>query len=130
MPKNVLTVFEKPIYLCFEPVDPQIFATGVGATAGVNITVLLRGEGVFYGLKDQKIEGITVGGMIPASEVGATPAKVWTWISKNTGTKVYAVKEDLDARGIKTDELAEGVETLASKDVIRLFEENEAFFVY
>ncbi|MFQ5762183.1 MAG: hypothetical protein ACE5PO_04030 [Candidatus Bathyarchaeia archaeon] len=128
MAKNVLTIFEKPVYLSFEPVDPHIFATGVGATAGINLTVLLRGEGVYYGLKDQNVEGIKVGGVAPTSNIGATAAHVWTWIAKQTGAKVYAVREDLDQRGLAKDELTEGIESIASKDVAKLFEENEVVF--
>jgi len=130
VPKSVLAVFEKPIFMSFEPVDPQIFATGVGATTGINLTVLLRGDGVYYAMKDQNAKDIKVGGVTPVSEVAATPSQVWTWIVKQTGNKVLAVKEDLEKRAVAKEELADGIELVGSADIPRLLEQHDVIFVY
>lgn len=130
MPKNVLTIFEKPIFMSFEPLDPQIFATGVGATTGINLTVLLRGDGVYYGIKDQSVKDIKVAGVPPVSEIAGTPPHVWTWIVKQTGNKVLAVKEDMEKRGVTKEELTEGIGIVGAGEVPALLQQNDVIFVY
>jgi len=43
MAKKVLAIFEKPIYLCMEPVDPHLFATAFGAS-GLRSLAAFRGS--------------------------------------------------------------------------------------
>jgi len=85
---------------------------GVGVSAGIdeNIpTVLFQSDGVYYCLKD----------------VDRTDALAYFESYKGMGTNLYAVKEDLDERGITEAELASDITVISSQRAYELYQEND-----
>lgn len=104
------------INICRAPFGTVFYTEGlraaVGASAGIdeNIpTVLFQSDGVFYCLKD----------------VDRTDALAYFESYKNMGTKLCAVKEDLEERGIAEAELAPDIEVIPRKRAFELFQEND-----
>ncbi|MFY9268803.1 MAG: DsrE family protein, partial [Candidatus Manganitrophaceae bacterium] len=118
MANKVLVIFEKPIYLSFEPVDPHLFATALGVSdTPVEINVLLRDSAVTYGVKNQKVNVKVAGQDIMLHETA--PDKVMTFMAEH-GAKISAVAEDMKSRGINKEDLVQGIEVISEDDSIRL----------
>lgn len=128
MANKVLVIFEKPIYLSFEPVDPHVFATALGVSdTPVEVNVLLRDSAVTYGIKNQQVNAKVAGQDIMLHET--SPEKVVTFMIEH-GAKVCAVAEDMKTRGINKEELVQGVEVISEDDSIRLLEEHDSVMVW
>ncbi len=104
------------INICRAPFGTVFYTEGlraaVGASAGIdeNIsTVLFQSDGVFYCLKD----------------VDRTDSQAYFQSYKDIGTKLYAVKEDLEERGITEPELASDIEVISRDRAFELFQEND-----
>jgi sulfur relay (sulfurtransferase) DsrF/TusC family protein len=104
------------INICRAPFGTVFYTEGlraaVGTSAGIdeNIpTILFQSDGVFYCLKD----------------VDRTDARAYFESYKTMGTKLYAVKEDLDERGITGAELAPDIEVISRDKALGLFQEND-----
>ena len=128
MANKVLAVFEKPIYLSFEPVDPHLFAVGLGvADTPVEVNVLLRDGAVTYAAKGQQMKGVKLVG-IELQEFDTSPGRVVEFMVEH-GAKVYVVEEDLKARGMNKDDLLSGLEIIKEGQVAKLIDEHEAVMV-
>ncbi len=82
----------------------------VGAIAGIDeheVTLLLQSDGVYYGLK----------GADRAENQG------YEISLKKAGTQFYVVQEDLEARGISQDELADDMTVIPRADTFKLYED-------
>ena len=85
---------------------------GVGVSAGMdeNIpTVLFQSDGVFYCLKG----------------ADRTDALAYFESYKGMGTGLFAVREDLEARGIAESELADDIKVISRSEAFNLFREND-----
>jgi len=82
----------------------------VGAISGIDeheVTILLQGDGVYYALK----------GADRAENLG------YQGTLQKAGTKYYVVKEDLEARGISGNEVAEDMNVIPRSDTWKLYQE-------
>ncbi len=128
MANKVLVIFEKPIYLSFEPVDPHVFATALGVSdTPVEVNVLLRDSGVTYGVSNQTVSVKIAGQDIMLHDT--SPAKVMAYMLEH-GAKVHAVAEDMKARGIQKEDLIQGIEVIDEDTSVRLWEEHEGVLVW
>jgi sulfur relay protein TusB/DsrH len=128
MANKVLVIFEKPIYLSFEPVDPHVFATALGVSdTPVEVNVLLRDSAVTYGVKNQQVNAKVAGQDIMLHET--SPEKVVTFMIEH-GAKVRAVAEDMKTRGINKEDMVQGVEVISEDDSVRLLEEHDSVMVW
>jgi sulfur relay (sulfurtransferase) DsrF/TusC family protein len=85
-------------------------AVGVSAGMDENIpTVLFQADGVYYCLK----------------EVDRTDSMAYFESMKGLGTKLYAVREDLETRGIARGELAPDITPIPRQKAFELFKEND-----
>lgn len=129
MANKVLTIFEKPIYLSFEPVDPHLFATALGiADTPVETNVLLRDSAITYAVSGQNCMGAKIAGQDVMGE-DTSPAKLIEFMLAH-GAKVYAVEEDMKARGITAESLVRGVRPIQETETYNLIEEHEAILVW
>lgn len=82
----------------------------VGATAGIDeheVILLFQADGIYYCLKDvDRSENLGYEGTL-----------------KKAGVQYYAVKEDLEARGISQDELADDVTVVSRADTWKFYQE-------
>lgn len=129
MADKILNIFEKPIYLSFEPCDPHLFASAFGAVeTPARVSFLLRDAAVNYAVRDQDPGEVRIMG-IEVCEADTSPAKVLDFVIKS-GTSVSVVKEDLEARGISPSELIEGVRVLPEAQVADLIEAHEGVILW
>ena len=128
MASNVLVIFEKPIYLSFEPVDPHLFATALGvADTPVEITVLLKDSAVTYAVADQEVSARILGQDLVQKET--SPARVISFMLSH-GAEVRAVQEDLESRGIKASDLIPGVRVVPLSETVSAIRENDGVIVW
>jgi sulfur relay (sulfurtransferase) DsrF/TusC family protein len=128
MANKVLVVFEKPIYLSFEPVDPHLFATALGVSdTPVEVNVLLRDSAVSYGVKNQQVNARIVGQDVMLYET--SPDKVMSFMIEH-GAKVRAVSEDMKLRGVNKEDLIQGIDVISEEESVRLLEEHDSILVW
>lgn len=128
MADKVLVIFEKPIYLSFEPVDPHLFATALGvADTPLDISILLRDSAVTYAVAGQSVSARILGQEIMGEDT--SPAKVISFMLEH-GAKVRLVREHLEERGIGPQELVPGVLIVPEKETVDLLEEHDSVIVW
>ncbi|AIA31685.1 MAG: hypothetical protein C75L2_00600009 [Leptospirillum sp. Group II 'C75'] len=128
MANRVLVVFEKPIFLSFEPVDPHVFATALGvADTSLEISVLLKDSGVHYAVSGQQPSVRILGQEI--QEADTSPAQLLAFMQEH-GARIHIVEEHLVARGVAPGDLIDGIERIAEGDLARLVEENDSVIVW
>jgi predicted peroxiredoxin len=128
MANKVLVIFEKPIYLSFEPVDPHVFATALGVSdTPVEVNVLLRDSAITYGVKNQQVQVKIVGQDIMLHET--SPDRVIAYMIEH-GAKVSAVAEDMKARGVNKEDLIQGIDIVSEDASIQLLEEHDSVLVW
>jgi sulfur relay (sulfurtransferase) DsrF/TusC family protein len=129
MAETTLVIFEKPIYLCMEPVDPHLFATAFGVVeTPVQVNVLLRDSAVTYAVERQDMKGAKVLG-VDVQEFDTNPARVVRFMLEHGG-RVYVVREDAEARGIAPTDLVPGVELISREETVGLIETHDAVMVW
>lgn len=114
MPKKILSVLAHTEYGNLEDSDIGLFASAFAPVAGHPMTILLREEAVNYAVRGQNGTGIKIAGA--AVQPGFL---IETDLRAVQGAKipVYAVREDLEERGIKKDDLIEGVQLLSRNEL-------------
>jgi len=128
MANKLLAIFEKPIYHSFEPVDPHLFAIGLGiADTPVEINVLLRDSAITYAVKNQILKGPKIAGM-DIQDFDTSPGKLVEFMVQN-GATVHVVEEDMKKQGLTSSDLVNGVTIIGAKGAIGLFDEHDAFMV-
>lgn len=114
MPKNILSVLSHTEYGNLEDSDIGLFASAFAPVANQNLTLLLREDAVNYAVRGQDGTGIKIAG---------TPVQPGFMIEtdlkalQQTKIPVYAVREDLEERGIKQDDVIPGVQLLSKKEL-------------
>ena len=120
---KVLNVIERAYHGTLEEQeDTVLWMTGALKAAGGDISVLLRGNAVNYALVGQDASGLTIGG-VPLSVPPTIDQDVAELIGK--GVSVYAVVEDLKARGIDKAQRVQGVQTVAQAKVAELWDRHD-----
>ena len=98
--------------------DPVVWITHVMKGAGGDLSLLLRGNAVNYAVKGQDASGLAFG-----DRKQSQPPHIDRDIQKlaSKGVPVYLIQEDLAERGIRPDELVDGVERIGRSSVAGLF---------
>ena len=102
--------------------DSPLWITAAITNAGAGMSVLLRSNAVNYGLTGQDASGLVIGG-IPLSVPPTIDKDVQELMAK--GVPVYAVKEDLEARGIDKTHLLKDINIISEKEVAKLWDEHD-----
>ncbi len=120
MPKKILSVLSHTEYGNLEDSDIGLFASAFAPVAGQNLTLLLREDAVNYAVRGQDGTGIKIAGTVvqPGFLIETDLESV-----RQANISVHAVQEDLQERGIKTDELIGGVQLLHKKDLGRFIDQ-------
>ena len=101
--------------------DTIIWLSGVLKNSGADLSVLLRGNAVNYLVK-QECPTIKIGGAginhpaRPNDDLGKLLSK---------DVKIFAVADDLEARGIKSQDCLKGVQMVSLTDIAGLMEDHE-----
>jgi sulfur relay (sulfurtransferase) DsrF/TusC family protein len=90
--------------------DTMVWITHAMTGAGADLTVLLRGNAVNYAVKGQDASGLAFGEK-KQTHPPTLDDDLVQLLGKGVG--VYIVEEDLSERGIKSDELIDGLKPIA-----------------
>ena len=123
---KILSIVERAYHGTIEEQDDTIlWISHMIKNAGADISILLRGNAVNYGVKGQDASGLKFGSV--ALDVPPTlDADVLNLIA--AGAPTYAVREDLEDRGITTAELVEGLQLVNQKDLADLFDSHDSIW--
>lgn len=128
MAEKVLVVFEKPIYLSFEPVDPHLFATALGVVdTPLEISVLLKDSAVTYAVAEQTVSAKILGQEIMGENT--SPARIVMFMLEH-GATVRVVREHLEERGLLPENLVGGVRVVDEKETVDVIEEHDSVIIW
>jgi sulfur transfer complex TusBCD TusB component (DsrH family) len=128
MAEKVLVVFEKPIYLSFEPMDPHLFATALGVVdTPLEIGVLLKDSAVTYAVSGQTVSAKLLGQEIMGENT--SPGRMVAFMLEH-GAEIRAVREDLEERGLTAGDLIEGVRIVGRNDTVDIIAEHDSVIVW
>jgi len=113
MPKKILSVLSHTEYGNLEDSDIGLFASAFAPVAGAQMTILLAEDAVNYGVRGQEGAGITIAGapvqpgfLIETDVQSVQEAKI----------PVYALREDLEERGLFQRDLVPGLTLLSRRE--------------
>ena len=123
---KILSIVERAYHGTIEEQDDTIlWISHMVKDAGADISILLRGNAVNYGVKGQDASGLAFGEV--KLEV---PPTLDTDVTNliNAQVPTYVVKEDLDDRGIRQEELADGLQVIGRGDVADLYDSHDSIW--
>ena len=93
--------------------------------AGGDISILLRGNAVNYGVMGQDASGLKFGSV----SLDVPPTLDTDIVNLiGAGVPTYAVREDLEDRGIRPEELAKGLRLVGRKEVAGLYDSHDSIW--
>jgi len=100
--------------------DTIVWLTHAMITAGGQFDVLLTGNAVCYAVREQQPSPLAIGDWVQthAPDLSADLSAL-----AGKGARLYAVEEDLEARGILATRFIQPLAVIARSDLPRLFEE-------
>ncbi|HET7876579.1 MAG TPA: DsrE family protein [Methylomirabilota bacterium] len=120
MPKKILSVLSHTEYGNLEDSDIGLFASAFAPVAGQSLTLVLRENAVAYAVRGQDGSGIKIAGAV------VQPGFLIESDLRSLGQSnipVYAIREDLAERGIKPEEVIEGVKLVSRAELGRLVDQ-------
>ncbi len=120
---KVLQIIETAYRATIEEQDDTIvWVTHAMKGAGGDFSVLLRGNAVNYGVKDQDASGLAFG-----AELQTQPPDLAGDVSKLTdkGIDVFYVREDAEDRGIEAGSLIDGLQPIGRADIAGLCDKHD-----
>jgi len=120
MPKKILSVLSHTEYGNLEDSDIGLFASAFAPAAGSALTILLTEDAVNYAVRGQEGTGIKIaGGTVQPGFLIETDVQS----VQASGIPVYALREDLEERGIRDGELVEGVRLMSRRELGRFVDQ-------
>jgi len=120
MTGKILSVVERAYRATVEEQDDTVlWFTWTVKKGGAEIDLLLRGNAVNYAVPGQDVSGLTFGD----SPFGGPVAIEHDLESMmKDGIRVYAVKEDLESRGIDSSRILKGIQLIPAGEIASLFD--------
>ena len=117
---KILNIIESAYRATLEEQDDTIvWLTHAMKGAGADLTVLLRGNAVNYGVAGQNAAGLAFG-RAKQTQPPHLDDDLTALMSK--GVAVYAVSEDIEERGIRAEELIAGLKTVSRSGLADLLD--------
>jgi sulfur relay (sulfurtransferase) DsrF/TusC family protein len=113
MAKKILSVLSHTEYGNLEDSDIGLFASAFAPVAGSQMTIVLSEDAVNYGVRGQEGTGIKIAGtpVQPGFLIETDVQSV-----QQAGIPVYAVREDLEERGLGPGDLVPGLKLLSRRE--------------
>jgi sulfur transfer complex TusBCD TusB component (DsrH family) len=113
MSRKILSVLSHTEYGNLEDSDIGLFASAFAPAAGSQMTILLSEDAVNYGVRGQEGTGIKIAGapVQPGFLIEQDVKAV-----QESKIPVYALREDLQERGIADAELVPGIKTISRNE--------------
>lgn len=116
MSKKILSVLSHTEYGNLEDSDIGLFASAFAPVAGASMTILLAEDAVNYAVRGQEGTGIKIaGGTVQPGFLIETDVRS----VQASGIPVYALREDLEERGIRAEELVPGIQLMSRRELGR-----------
>ncbi len=123
---KILSIVERAYHGTIEEQDDTVlWLSHMVKNAGGDISILLRGNAVNYGVMGQDASGLKFGDV--ALDVPPTLDKDVVNLI-DAGVATYAVREDLEDRGIQQNELAKGLRVIGRKEVAGLYDSHDSIW--
>ncbi len=123
---KILSVVERAYHGTIEEQDDTIlWLSHMIKNAGTDISVLLRGNAVNYGVMGQDASGLTFG-EVQMDVPPTLDTDVLNLIAADVPT--YVVSEDLDDRGIQRNEIADGLKVISRSELADLFDSHDSIW--
>ncbi|MGH7561917.1 MAG: DsrH/TusB family sulfur metabolism protein [Gemmatimonadales bacterium] len=120
MPKKILSVLSHTEYGNLEDSDIGLFASAFAPVTGSQMTILLSEDAVNYAVRGQEGTGIKIAGA-PVQPGFLIETDIQSVQASNV--PVFALREDLAARGIEERELIQGVKLLSRHEFGRFVDQ-------
>ena len=123
---KILSIVERAYHGTIEEQDDTIlWLSHMFKNAGADISILLRGNAGNYAVMGQDASGLSFGAV--KMEVPPTLDKdVAALVAAQVPT--YVVQEDLDDRGIRREELADGLKIINRGEVADLYDSHDSIW--
>ena len=123
---KILSIVERAYHGTIEEQDDTIlWLSHMLKNAGGDISILLRGNAVNYGVMGQDASGLKFGNV--SLDVPPTLDKDVVNLI-DAGVPTYAVREDLEDRGIQQNELAKGLQVIGRSEVAGLYDSHDSIW--
>jgi sulfur transfer complex TusBCD TusB component (DsrH family) len=120
MAKKILSVLSHTEYGNLEDSDIGLFASAFAPVAGQQLALVLREDAVNYAVRGQDGTGIRIAGTL------IQPGFLIETDLRSLGQSnipVYAIREDLQERGIDSADVVEGVKLMSKKELGKLVDQ-------
>jgi len=120
MQRKVLAIFGAPTVFILECTTLEV-VSALGINPELELTILLRKDGVIYANRAKKVG---------SGADRMTAGEAWKSMESLFRGHIYAVKEDIEQRGIPAKRIVSQIELLPRKNVAHLIDENNTVMVY
>lgn len=119
--KRVLSVVRGADAGAARETDPTLDLNAYALAEELELTIVLAGRGVELALGDPRVARLSVAGVeVPAATPGSDVRALLA-----SGVRVFALAEDVGARGLDATDLVAGIELIASDRFAELLTEHD-----
>ena len=125
MAKKILSILSHTEYGNLEDSDIGLFASAFAPVAGQQLALVLREDAVNYAVRGQDGTGITIAGTViqPGFLIETDLASL-----NQSNILVYAIREDLEKRGIASTDVIDGVRLMSRNELGKLVDQFDSIW--